>query len=77
MAFDYLAETNALISALKVEGLPGEASKLQEAMDGAATGSELLFRVRFVLNSIVDSDISQTAKARVKKLLDGINDLLR
>ena len=77
MAFDYIAETKALISSLTVEGLNEEARKLQESMDGASTGGELLFRVRFALESIVKDSVSETAVARIKKLLDGVNALLK
>ncbi len=77
MAFDYLAETIALVSFLKVEGLDEYAAKLQEAMDGGATGTEILFRVRHTLKTFATDDLSDTAKARIKKLLEGTAELIK
>jgi len=69
---DYVAETNTLISSLKLEGLVVEAGKLQEAMDAASTGGELIDRVKFELETMSGNPISETAKARIRKLLQGI-----
>ena len=77
MSIDYLTDTKTLIQLLANQGNNELADKLQESMDAAATSTELLMRVRHILQSSIDSQLSELAVKRVERLVMGINDILK
>lgn len=73
-----VAETEELIDHLKEKNILNYALALENSINGASTGSELLFSVRFTLKAIIDDEIivEKFPKERLEGIISNINLLL-
>jgi len=75
--FDYYLEARDLISRLKSEGDDESASKLRSAMEGGATGTEILMALRFHLAEIIKNiPLRDETRIQASRLLVEIIDAL-
>lgn len=77
MAFDYIAATKKIIGALKNENLIAFSDSLQNAMDSAATSTELLMGIRFCLSQMPLYSLSSETKNQIQTLMREIDEILQ
>lgn len=75
--FDHYAAARELILHLELDGHATEAATLNAAMEGGATGTEILMALRFHLAEIINrASLKGDAKARALRLLVELNGAL-
>jgi len=77
MSFDYISESKILIGLIRQEGHGEFANQMQDMVDGAATGTELVMGLRFYLSKALELNISELTKKRISTAIAGLSDLLR
>lgn len=76
MGIENLESINAMIEALKKEGVAEISQEIQDAMDRASTGTEFYSGVGFVLGKVAKSQASEITKARALKMRKEIEELI-
>lgn len=72
MGIEDLKSIRATIELLTDEGCANISQEIQDAIDGAATGTELYVGVGYALGKVAKSQVSEMTKARAAKLRNEI-----
>jgi hypothetical protein len=76
--FDYYAAARSLIAQLTNDGYLAEASRLHAAVEGGATGTEILMALRFHLEQIIQHvPLRGESQIRASELLVELSDVLQ
>lgn len=76
MGIEDFKSIRAIIESLRNEGAAHISQEIQDAMDGASTGTELYAGVGFTLGKVAKSQASELTKARALKIRKEISDLI-
>lgn len=76
MGIEDFKSIHAMMESLKNEGAAHISQEMQDAIDGASTGTELYAGVGFVLGKVAKSQASEMTKARAAKLRNEIAELI-
>ena len=76
MGIENFESIDAIIEMLKQEGVSDIAQQIQDAIDGASTGTELYAGVGFTLGKVAKSQASELTKARALKIRKEISELI-
>ena len=76
MGIENFEGIDAIIEMLKQEGVSDIAQQIQDAIDGASTGTELYAGVGFTLGKVAKSQASELTKARALKIRKEISELI-
>ncbi len=75
---DYYAEARAIATSLFEQGQSYWGDKIEDAIAGGATGTEILMRLRFTLRELLEADVvASDDKARAKSLIRQLGRVLR
>ncbi len=75
---DYYAEARAIASCLFEQGESYWSGKIEDAIAGGATATEILMRLRFTLRDLLEADVvASDDKARARSLIRQLGRVLR